>query len=111
MTTKIKDEDTKSPEQMAMEEKDLERQAAKAEKNVEQQLKSMKKVSILVPDDPQNPSDKVLPIGFNGIIYTVPRGVPVEVPEAIAEIYNYSYVSTRETNARIEKSTRQELKM
>lgn len=106
-----KDEELKTPEQMQMEEKALERQAAKAEKNAEQQLKSMKKVKILVPDDPQNPNDKVLPIGFNGIIYTVPRGVPVDVPEAIAEIYQYSYVKTRETNARIENSTSQEVKV
>jgi len=104
-------EDEKTPEQLVMEEKGLERKAKTAEKDAEQQLKAMKKVTILIPDDPQNPSDKVVPIGFNGVIYTVPRGVPVEVPEAIAEIYNYSYTSTRATNARIENSTKQEIKV
>jgi len=108
MSTK---EEEKTPEQLVMEEKGLERKAKTVEKNAEQQLKSMKKVTILIPDDPQNPSDKVVPIGFQGIVYTVPRGVPVEVPEAIAEIYNYSYTSTRATNARIDNSISQEIKV
>lgn len=100
----------KSPEQMQMEEKAYERQAAEAEKSVMEQLKAMPKVSILIPDDPANPDDKVLPIGFNGVIYTVPRGIQVDVPQAIAEIYNYSYTKTREVNQRIENSTKKEIK-
>lgn len=100
----------KSPEQIEMEEKALERQAAAAEKSVMQQLKEMKKVQITVPEDPNNPDDKVLPIIFNGVVYTVPRGEPVEVPSAIAEIYAYSYKQTREVNERIEKSTKTEIK-
>lgn len=100
----------KTPEQMQMEEKAYERQAAQAEKSVLEQLKAMPKVSILIPDDPANPDDKVVPIGFNGVIYTVPRGKPVDVPSAIAEIYNYSYVTTREVDQRIENSTKKEIK-
>ncbi|MNS90912.1 hypothetical protein D3C72_1249840 [compost metagenome] len=110
MTTR-KEEQDKTPEQIEMEEKGLERKAAAAEKTVAQQLKSMKKVSILIPDDPQNPSDKVVPIGFNGVIYTVPRGESVEVPEAIAEIYRDSYSRTRATNARIEGSMKKDLEL
>ncbi|KAF6564529.1 hypothetical protein G9G63_10330 [Paenibacillus sp. EKM202P] len=100
----------KTPEQMQMEEKALERQAAEAEKSVLEQLKAMPKVKIMIPDDPANPNDKVVPVGFNGVIYTVPRGKSVEVPEAIAEIYQYSYEMTREVNQRIENSTKTEIK-
>lgn len=103
-------ETEKTPEQMQMEEKAYERQAAEAEKSVLEQLKAMKKVSILIPDDPANPDDKVVPIGFNGVIYTVPRGVSTDVPEAIAEIWKYSYEKTREVNQRIENSTKKEIK-
>jgi selenocysteine lyase/cysteine desulfurase len=92
-------------------EKALERQAAAAEKSAAQQLKEMPKVQILIPDDPQNPKDKVVPIGFNGVIYTVPRGVLTEVPQAIAEIWNDSYIRTRAVNQRIENSTQQEIKV
>lgn len=90
-------------------EKQLEKLAAEAEKSAAQQLKEMPKVQILIPDDPQNPSDKVVPIGFNGVVYTVPRGILTEVPTAIAEIWNDSYTRTRAANQRIENSTKQEI--
>lgn len=102
-----------APEQEEMEiiDKSLERKAANAEKNAKQQLAAMKKVPLIIPDDPLNPGDKVVPIGFNGIVYTVPRGVQVDVPEAIAQIYQDSYTRTREANQRIEESTRKEVKV
>ncbi|MMZ58146.1 hypothetical protein D1872_201140 [compost metagenome] len=100
----------KTPEQIQLEEKDMERQAAAAEKSVLEQLKAMPKVKIMIPDDPANPNDKVVPIGFNGVVYTVPRGKSVDVPQAIAEIYMYSYEKTREVNQRIENSTKTEIK-
>jgi len=92
-------------------EKSLEKQAAEAEKSAAQQLQEMPKVKIIIPDDPQNPSDKVVPVGFNGVIYTIPRGVTVEVPQVIAEIWQDSYERTRAVNQRIEKSTSQEIKV
>ena len=94
-------------------EMDLEKnkEAALAEKSAAQQLKEMKKVSIIIPDDPQNPGDRVVPIGFNGVIYTVPRGVETEVPEAIANIWRDSYVRTRAVNQRIDDSTKKEVKV
>ncbi|MGV6934113.1 hypothetical protein ACWA2B_01055 [Paenibacillus sp. CMM36] len=100
----------KTPEQMQMEEKALERQAAADEKSAAEQLKAMPKVKIMIPDDPANPNDKVVPIVFNGVVNTVPRGKPVDVPQAIAEIYMYSYEKTREVNQRIENSTKTEIK-
>lgn len=81
------------------------------EKSVAQQLREMPKVNITIPDDPQNPSDKVQIIVFNGEVYTVPRGIPTDVPEAIAEIWRDSYVRTRAANQRIENSTNQEIKV
>lgn len=92
-------------------EKELERAAKDAEKSAAQQLKEMPKVQILIPDDPQNPSDKVVPIGFNGVVYTVPRGVLTEVPQAIADIWNDSYIRTRAVQQRIDQSTQQEIKV
>jgi len=92
-------------------EQSMEQEAALAEKSAAQQLKEMPQVSITIPDDPQNPSDKVVPIGFNGVVYTVPRGIPTEVPQAIAEIWTDSYVRTRAANNRIENSTKQEIKV
>jgi hypothetical protein len=92
-------------------EQQLEREAAESEKSMAQRLKEMPKVQILIPDDPQNPSDKVVPISCGGVTYAVPRGIPTEVPQAIAEIWNDSYVRTREAYGRIENSTRKEIKV
>lgn len=86
-------------------EQEFEKNASKNEKDMLKKLQAMKKVMIHIPDDPQNPKDKVVPIGINGIVYTVPRGIAVEVPEAIAEIWNDSYKRTKEVNERIEEST------
>jgi hypothetical protein len=90
---------------------DLGQAAANAEKSAAQQLKEMKKVNIIIPDDPQNPGDKVVPIGYNGVVYTVPRGIETEVPEAIANIWRDSYERTRAVNQRIEESTSKEVKV
>ncbi|WP_054958698.1 hypothetical protein [Paenibacillus dakarensis] len=87
------------------------KEAAYAEKSAAQQLKAMPKVSIIIPDDPQNPGDRVVPIGFNGVVYTVPRGVETEVPEAIAKIWKDSYARTRAVNQRIDDSTKTEVKV
>ncbi|MFD1136737.1 hypothetical protein [Paenibacillus urinalis] len=96
---------------LSQEEKGLERKAAKAEKTILQQLKASKKVEITIPDDPQNPGDKVVAIGLGGVVYTVPRGIPTEVPEPIALIWRDSYNRTREANQRIEQSTSKEVKI
>ncbi|WP_211749924.1 hypothetical protein [Paenibacillus sp. Marseille-Q4541] len=98
-------------EEVTNEEKQLERQAQMAEKNAKQQLDAMKKVEITIPDDPLNPNDSVVPVGYNGIFYTIPRGVPTMVPEAIADIWRDSYNRTRVANQRIEDSTRKEVKI
>lgn len=97
--------------ELQLDEASLERKAANAEKSAAQVLKEMKKVEITIPDDPLNPGDKVVPIGFNGVVYTVPRGIPTEVPIAIAEIWRDSYNRTRAVNQRIEDSVKKEVKV
>lgn len=98
-------------EELVLDEGSLERKAANAEKSAAQQLREMDKVEITIPDDPLNPGDKVVPIGFNGVVYTVPRGIPTKVPVAIAEIWRDSYNRTREVNQRIDESTKKEVKV
>ena len=98
-------------EELVIDEQSLERLAAQAEKTVAQQLKEMEKVEITIPGDPLNPNDKVVPIGFNGVIYTVPRDVPTKVPVAIAEIWRDSYKRTLEINQRIDDSVKKEVKV
>lgn len=93
------------------EEQSMERKAKADEKTMLQQLKAMKKVEITIPDDPQNPGDKVVFIGMNGVGYTVPRGIPTEVPVAIAEIWRDSYNRTRDANQRIDESIKKEVKI
>ncbi|OMD92990.1 hypothetical protein BSK49_00985 [Paenibacillus odorifer] len=92
------------------EEKAAERKLAKQENGLKQQLKKMKKVLLTIPEDPLNPDD-VVPIGWNGVIYAVPRGIEVEVPEVIANIWRESYQKTQEVNKRIRESTKKELKI
>lgn len=79
--------------------------------SLKQQLDAMPKRNITIPDDPQNPSDKVVPVVWNGEIYTIPRGVPVDVPYVIAEIWQDSYTRTRAVNQRIDSSVNQEIKV
>lgn len=94
----------------AEDEKRLERQIAKAEKSYKKQLEDMPKVKMTIPDDPLNPDD-VVPIGWNGIVYAIPRGVEVEVPEVLRDIWQESYTKTQAVNKRIRESTKKEIKI
>lgn len=98
-------------EEMVLDEQTLERMAANDQKSVAQQLKEMEKVEITIPDDPQNPEDKIVPVVFQGELYTVPRGIPTKVPIAIAEIWRDSYNRTRAVNQRIDESVNKEVKV
>lgn len=108
---------TTTPEQAAQNEKDLaasekagEKQIARQENALMKQLNKMKKVNMTIPDDPLNPDD-VVPVGWNGIIYAIPRGIEVEVPEVIRDIWKESYEKTQEVNKRIRESTKKEIKI
>lgn len=95
----------------ATSEQTLEKEAALAEKTTKALLDEMPKVKIIIPHDPQNPSDKVVPVGCNGVTYAIPRGVQVEVPQVIADIWNDSYSRTVAANNRIEESVDKEVKV
>lgn len=95
---------------MVKNEVNLEKEIEKQEKNLRQQLDAMPKVSIEIPEDPDNPED-VVPIGWNGIIYAIPRGQQFEVPKIIYEIWKESYDKTKAVNKRIRESTQKEVKV
>lgn len=105
---------TTTPEQAAANdaaaEKSLERQITKAERSYKSQLEGMKKVSLTIPEDPNNPDD-VVPITWNGITYAVPRGIEFEVPEVIRDIWKESYEKTQAVNKRIRESVKKEIKI
>ncbi|WP_203289847.1 hypothetical protein [Metabacillus sp. cB07] len=91
-------------------EKNLEAQVKKDEKDTLQKLKAMKKVSIEIPEDPNNPDD-VVPVGWQGVIYSIPRGQQFEVPEVIYQIWKESHEKTKEINKRIRDSIKREIKI
>ena len=86
----------------------MEVQIRNEEKSLKQQLKEMKKVWIEIPEDPNNPDD-IVPVGWNGIIYSIPRGQQFEVPEVIYNIWKESYEKTKEVNRRIRDSIKKEI--
>ena len=81
-------------------EKQLEKEAALAEKSMKARLDAEKKVPIHIPEDPLNPDD-VVPVGVNGVIYAIPRGQTFEVPESIYNAWKYSYDETVKANKKI----------
>lgn len=97
-------------EQSKKSEKQLEAEVRDGEKAVKKRLEEMKKVPLEIPDDPNNPGD-VVPIGWNGVIYAVPRGKEFQVPYVIRDIWKESYEKTKEVNKRIDQSINKELKV
>jgi hypothetical protein len=95
-------------EKIKQSEANLEAQIARQEKSLKQRLDEMKKVTIEIPEDPNNPDD-VVPVGWNGIIYTIPRGQQFEVPEVIYNIWKESHKKTQEVNKRIRESIQKEI--
>ena len=95
-------------EKMAKSEQAMEQKLAQEEKSTLQQLKEMKKVWIEIPDDGLNPDD-VVPVGFNGVIYAIPKGQPFEVPEVIAEIWRESHTKTRAAQRRMKEALNKEM--
>jgi hypothetical protein len=95
-------------EEISDSEKNMEAQIAKQEKTLLQQLQAMPKVPIEIPEDPNNPDD-VVPVGWNGIIYAIPRGQVFEVPKPIYDIWRESHKRTQEVNRRIRESVNKEI--
>jgi hypothetical protein len=88
----------------------MEAQIAKEEKSLKKQLDAMPKVSIEIPEDPNNPDD-IVPVGWNGIIYAIPRGQQFEVPNVIYDIWRESHKKTQEVNKRIRESVNKEIQV
>lgn len=86
----------------------IEAEIAIQEKSLKKQLEERPKVKISVPRDSSNPNDTQL-VGWNGVIYSIPRGKTVEVPDVIAEIWQESYNKTDDINQRIEQSVNTEV--
>lgn len=87
-------------EKTSMDTANMEAQIRREEKSVKEQLEAMPKVSIEIPEDPNNPDD-VVPVGWQGVIYAIPRGQMFEVPKVIYDIWKESYQKTKEVNKRI----------
>lgn len=100
----------KAEKELKKHEANLEAQIAKEEKSIKQQLKAMKKVPIEIPEDPNNPDD-IVPVGWQGVIYSIPRGQQFEVPEVIYHVWKESYEKTKEVNKRIRESIKKEIKI
>lgn len=64
-------------------------------------LQARPKKTILIPEDPLNPNDLVVPVSVNGVTYAIPRGQEFEVPDVIADIWRESYQKTQAANKRI----------
>jgi hypothetical protein len=100
----------KLEEKIKKSEANMEAQLAKQEKTLRQRLDEMPKVSIEIPEDANNPDD-VVPVGWNGIIYSIPRGQQFEVPKVIYEIWKESHKETQKVNKRIRESTKKEIQV
>lgn len=98
----------KLEDKLKKQEENMEAQLRKEEISIKQQLAKMKKVSIEIPEDPNNPDD-VVPVGWQGVIYSIPRGQQFEVPQVIYDIWKESHEKTREVNKRIRESTKKEI--
>lgn len=88
-------------------EKASEERALQGEKLLEQQemntlakLKAEKHVPILIPLSEIGDNSPV-PVGINGVVYTIPRGKEFSVPQSIYTQWKNSYEKTLAANARI----------
>lgn len=97
-------------EEIKKNEANMEAQLRKEEKSLKKILDEMPKVPIEIPEDPNNPDD-VVPVGWNGIIYAIPRGQQFEVPKVIYEIWRESHKKTQEVNKRIRESVNKEIQV
>lgn len=73
---------------------------AAADKTMKQMLLEQPKRKIMIPEDPLNTNEPV-PVCVNGVIFAVPRGIAVDVPESVAEVWEYSYEQTRKANRQL----------
>lgn len=72
------------------------------ERSFKEKLQAEKKVKVIIPLDPLNPSEPQI-VSVNGVTYSIPRGKEIEIPETIARVWQESYNKTikSQLNARI----------
>lgn len=85
--------DKKIPEISVKDEIKAEKFIAKQEKSMKAKLQSQPKIKLMIPLDPLNPNEPAI-VGINGVIYSIPRGKEVEVPQQIAKVWTESYNKT-----------------
>jgi len=73
---------------------------AKQEKGTLEKLKSENQVDIFIPESEIGDNTPV-PVGINGVVYTIPRGKNFKVPESIYKLWYESYTRTAAANRRI----------
>lgn len=86
------DDETKKQEAQA------ELELAESEKRMKDRLLAQPKEKIFIPDDGNGAAQ---PIVINGVIFSVKKGESVEVPESVAEAWNYAYNATRAAEAKM----------
>lgn len=92
-------------------EEGLIQRAAREQRSMLQTLRDEGYRPIFIPEDPQNPRDTHHPVVVNGEIFNVRRGEMVQVPLAVAEVWEDSFKRTKEANERIERSTSEKVEL
>jgi multidrug efflux pump subunit AcrA (membrane-fusion protein) len=93
---------------IAADEAKMEKSLDKEEQSIKAYLKSCKKVNILIPENPMNPNE-VVPVVYQGVIYSIPVGQDFEVPQPIYDTWKYSYDMTRAANQKMDKVLKKEI--
>lgn len=97
-------------DQLKAQELNLEKQIEKQEKTLKEMLEAMPKKTIEIPVDESNPDDVAI-VGWNGIIFAIPKGQPFDVPEVIYNIWKESHTKTMAVQKRIRESINKEIKI
>lgn len=84
-------------EKRSKEEEANEAALKESDKKMKDILLAQPKKTIFIPEDPLNP-DEAYTVVVNGVIFGIPRGIEVQVPESVAEVWKWSYEQTRRAN-------------
>ena len=80
------------------------------EKSLKAQLDAMPKKELEIPEDPVNPDDVAI-VGWNGIVYAIPRGQSFMVPEPIYNIWKESQAATKAAQRKADRILRREIEV
>lgn len=78
-----------------------EKKLSSEQQSMLEKLQALPKKKILIPEDPLNPNDEVVPVCVNGVLYTIPRGKECEVPDVVYDVWKESYEKTVAANKKI----------